>query len=608
MAEDNTVSPAADTRPPVVASPPELGPFAFALLSFGLGIVAGFGAFVFRVLIGLVHNLLFLGRLSLEYDANRHTGPGPWGPGVVAVPVVGAALVVFLVKHFAPEARGHGVPEVIDAIYYHKGVIRPVVAVVKSLASALSIGSGGSVGREGPIIQIAAAFGSFSGRLCRVSRWQLATLVAAGGGAGIAATFNTPIGGVLFAAEVLMHEISVRTLVPVALATATATYVGHSLFGNHPAFPVPPVSMPGGTELVLLPAFVALGGLMALVSVAFIRGLYGTEDLFERIIPRHEYLRHILGMLGVGLMIAVLMHYTGHYYVEGVGYATIMDVLSGTLSGVGFLLLLFVLKLVVTCLTLGSGASGGIFSPSLFMGAMLGAAYGIGLRALHPAWQVDPTVMALAGMAGLVAGATGAALTAIVMIFEMSLDYSVVLPMTLTAAVSYGLRRLLLSQSIYTMKLARRGHRVPEALQANANLVHHVSEMRLAPVTVLPVDAPVSVLPATGGSVPGRYIVLVEDGQVSGVLSPDWLDGHRARLAQGGTLGGLAELAGEHCVTIPSDRTVFKLLARMQASRASVAVVLGPPDGASVPPHVLGLVTMAHLAELIAEGMELFEE
>ena len=157
-------------------------------------------------------------------------------------PVVGAIVVVFLVKNFAPEAKGHGVPEVMDAIYYGKGVIRPVVAAVKSLASAISIGSGGSVGREGPIIQIGAAFASWLGRVARVSRWQRATLVAAGGGAGIAATFNTPIGGVLFAVEVLMHEVSVRTLVPVALATATATYVGRTSSATRPAFVGPTAS------------------------------------------------------------------------------------------------------------------------------------------------------------------------------------------------------------------------------------------------------------------------------------------------------------------------------------------------------------------------------
>lgn len=583
-----------------------LGPFAFAFLSVVLGVVAGFGAFAFRLLIGFVHNLFFLGRLSFAYDTIQHTPPGPWGAGVALAPAVGAVLVVFLVKQFAPEAKGHGVPEVMDAIYYQKSVIRPVVALIKSLASALSIGSGGSVGREGPIIQISAAFGSWSGTLCRVSRWQLATLVAAGGGAGIAATFNTPIGGVLFAAEVLMHEISVRTLVPVALATTTATYVGHFFFGNHPAFPVPPLRMPGATGAALLPAYVGLGGLMALASVAFIRGLYGAEDLFERYVPRHEYVRHVVGMLGVGVTITALLQYTGHYHVEGVGYATIMDVLSGSLTSVGLLLLLFALKLAATCLTLGSGGSGGIFSPSLFMGTTLGAAYGIVLRRILPGWEIDPAALALAGMAGLVAGATGAALTAIVMIFEMTLDYTVVLPMTLTVAVSYGLRRLLLSQSIYTMKLARRGHRLPEVLQANAHLVHHVSDIRLADVALLPADAvPASLGPAADPAVP-RYVVLLRDGQVAAVLARDRLQEGVEQRPGAARLADAATAAGEPYVTASPDQTIFGLLARMQASRASVAIVLGPPDGHGSP-RVLGLVTMAHLGELTAEGMELLD-
>ncbi len=583
-----------------------LGPFSFAFLSVALGVVAGFGAFGFRLLIGLVHNLFFLGRLSFQYDTIRHTPPGPWGVGVVLAPAVGAVLVVFLTKHFAPEARGHGVPEVIDAIYYEKAVIRPVVAVIKSLASALSIGSGGSVGREGPIIQISAAFGSWSGRFCGVARWQLATLVAAGGGAGIAATFNTPIGGVLFAAEVLMHEISVRTLVPVALATATATYVGHFFFGNHPAFPVPPLQMSAASGAALLPAYVGLGGIMALVSVVFIRALYGAEDLFEKYIPRRDYLRHVVGMLGVGVMAVTLMRYSGHYHVEGVGYATIMDVLAGSLTGVGLLLLLFVLKLVATSLTLGSGASGGIFSPSLFMGTTLGAAYGIVLHRLFPGLGIDPAALALAGMAGLVAGATGAALTAIVMIFEMTLDYAVVLPMTLTVAVSYGLRRLLLSESIYTMKLARRGHYVPQALQANPHLVHHVSEMPLAPVTVLSAEAPLASVAATQDPAAPAWVVLLREGYVAGVVSREWLRGCVKDAGPAQTLGAAALTEAARYVTIPSDHTIFGLLSHMQASHATVAVVLAPTTGAE-PPEVLGLVTMAQLAELIAEGMEMFE-
>src|ERR1019366_6001543 len=194
-----------------------------------------------------------------------------------------------------------------------------------------------------------------------------------------------------------------------------------------PASEPPARGMPVVSPLALLPAYLVLGGIMAVVSAVFIRALYAAEDFFEGSIPNREYLRHVIGMLGVGVLAASFMRVTGHYYVEGVGYSTIFDILSGTLDGAGFLVILFAAKLLATSLTLGSGASGGVFSPSLFMGAALGGAYGVALRTLFPGLHVVPAAFALAGMAGVVAGATGAALTAIVMIFEMTLDYSVVL-------------------------------------------------------------------------------------------------------------------------------------------------------------------------------------
>jgi len=587
----------------LVAARAGLGPFSLALLAVVLGVVAGFGALAFRALIAIFHNALFLGRFSAQYDTTQHTPAGPWGAAVAFVPAVAAIAVVFLVKNFAPEAKGHGVPEVMDAIYYKKGVIRPVVAVVKSFASAISIGSGGSVGREGPIIQIGAAFGSWAGRLAGVSRWQVATLVAAGGGAGIAATFNTPIGGVLFAVEVLLHEVSVRTLVPVALATATATYVGHFLFGDHPAFAIPALHMAASTTGLLLPAYVGLGCLMAVASVLFIRALYGAEDLFEKWIPKNEYVRHATGMLVVGSMAEAMMLTHGHYYVQGVGYATVIDVLSGTLTGVGFLLALFAAKLVATSMTLGSGASGGVFSPALFMGATLGGAYGLALRTLLPGLHIDAAALALAGMAGLVAGTTGAALTAIVMIFEMTLDYSVVLPMTLTVAVSYGLRRVLLTESIYTMKLARRGHPMPWALQANAFLVHQVTDMLIDPAQVLADDTRGDQLALEDDESAPAEIVLTRAGAVTGILSRTWALGHREPLRNARSL---SEVARHDYVTVPSHAAIFEVLARMQAAHASVAVVLktnGKDDSRGT---VVGIVTKAHLAETIAEGMELF--
>ena len=193
-------------------------------LSVLAGIVAGLGAVFFRDLIGLFHNMFFLGTFSISYDANTHTPTGPWGSFVVLVPVVGAAGVTLLVTLFAPEAKGHGVPEVMDAVYYGKGIIRPVVAVIKALASALCIGTGGSVGREGPIVQIGSAFGSMIGQFLPMTQKQRVTLLAAGAAGGIAATFNTPIGGMLFAVELILNEVSTATLVPVAMCTITATY------------------------------------------------------------------------------------------------------------------------------------------------------------------------------------------------------------------------------------------------------------------------------------------------------------------------------------------------------------------------------------------------
>ena len=285
-----------------------------SILAFVVGVVTGIGAVLFRDLIGFIHNLLFLGRFSINFDANVFTPPSPWGALVILVPVVGAIGVTFLVNTFAPEAKGHGVPEVMDAIYYRAGVIRPVVALIKSLASALAIGSGAAVGREGPIIQIGSALGSTLGQIVPMLAGQRITLVAAGAGAGIAATFNTPIGGVMFAVELMMPEVSVRTFLPVAISTGTATFVGRYFLGPQPAFLVP--SLPAlGTDLsaaLILCLYGVLGAIIGVAATAFIRGLHLAEDLFDHV--KNSYLRHIAGMLLLGVLIYAL-------YVNAVGAA-----------------------------------------------------------------------------------------------------------------------------------------------------------------------------------------------------------------------------------------------------------------------------------------------
>ena len=351
-----------------------VGLLRLSLYAVTIGVVTGFGAVVFRALIGLIHNVFFLGHFSFAYDANLFTPARPWGAFVILAPVIGGIVVTALVSNFAPEARGHGVPEVMDAIYYEEGLIRPQVAAVKSLASAVSIGSGSAVGREGPIIQIGASLGSTVGQSYRLAPWQRITLVAAGAGAGIAATFNTPIGGVMFAIELMLPEVSVRTFLPVALATGTATFVGLALWIRARfRMPPAPIGPPHATSIFALGLYAMLGAMTGLAATAFMRALPAAEDIFDRI--RNAYLRHALGMLLVGSMIYGLRHYYGHYYVEGVGYSTIQAFCSGIFHR-WLLCRCCSCKLAATSFSLGSGSSGGIFSPSLFMGATFGGALG----------------------------------------------------------------------------------------------------------------------------------------------------------------------------------------------------------------------------------------
>jgi CIC family chloride channel protein len=433
-----------------------------SLLAVATGIIAGTGAWAFRMMIGLVHNVLFLGDPSFHYDANVHTPASPWGWGVILVPVAGSVVVAWLVKNFAPEAKGHGVPEVMDAIYYNEGRIRPRVAIVKSLASAVSIGSGGSVGREGPIVQIGSAFGSTLGQIIRMPAGDRITLIAAGSGAGIAATFNAPLGGIAFALELLLISISARTLLVVSITSCVAILISHQLLGSQPSFYIPALEVPdfASFQPLALAQFLLLGGLMALLSIVFIRGLYWMEDVFDAI-PGNYYSRHALGMLCVGVMIYLLYRHAGQYYEEGVGYATVMDVLQGILSDPWFLLLLLGLKLLATWLSLGSGASGGVFSPALFVGATGGAMFGHLCHALIPGVPVSLPAFAIAGMAAMIAGSTGAVLTGIIMIAEMTQDHRVMLPLILATSVAYAVRRSLMEGDIYTMKLLARGHPVP---------------------------------------------------------------------------------------------------------------------------------------------------
>src|SRR5271163_274215 len=448
------------------------------LMALGVGIMTGIGAVALRSLIGLINNVLINGLFKVAYDANILEGPSRWGNWVILSPILGGLVVVYLVDRFAPEARGHGVPEVMDAIYYKRGEIRGVVAVIKSLASALSIGSGASVGREGPIIQIGSALGSAFSKAIGLSAGQKITLLSAGAGAGIAATFNTPLGGVLFAIEILLPEVSNRTFLPVVIATGAATLLGRIFIGPNPAFTVPEVFFPPassfGVEEAI--AFVCLGALCGVASWAFIRLLVFMEDGFPKL-PGGIYVQNIIGMTLIGLMMVGCTHFFGHSYVDGVGYGVIQSILDQGMTATGLLLLLFVLKLLATTISLGSGASGGIFSPSLFLGATLGAGFAALAAHLLPNAGLTPPSAAIVGMAAMVGAGTGGVMTAIIMVFEMTRDYAIIVPVTVAVAVAAGVRRALIPETLYTVKLRHRGHRIPKERHVNLYLVQQAQDM-----------------------------------------------------------------------------------------------------------------------------------
>jgi CIC family chloride channel protein len=577
-----------------------------SLLALCLGVVTGLGAVVFRDLIGLIHNLLFTGHAVIHYDANLFTAPAPWGAWVILVPVLGAIGVTFLVSNFAPEAKGHGVPEVMDAIYYKSGVIRPVVALVKSLASAIAIGSGSSVGREGPIIQIGSALGSTLAQIVRMPSGQRIALVAAGAGAGIASTFNTPIGGVMFAIELMMPEVSVATFLPVAIATGTATFVGRWFFGDTPAFHVPSLQAMAvdRSALIVLVLFAVLGALAGIAAGGFIRGLHLAEDIFDRI--RSRYLRHMLGMLIVGALMYLLLRTLGQYYVDGVGYATVQAVLAGQISSFWLLGLLALCKAMATSLSLGSGSSGGIFSPSLFMGATLGGGFAALLNAAGLPIQLSVPAFAMVGMGAMVGGATGAVMTAVTMIFEMTRDYSIVMPMIVAVAMSIGTRRLLSRETIYTLKLVRRGRSIPKARHANMFLVRSAREVMDADIQVLPADASFDDYlrqPEHAGRL--RHVVVTDKGHIYGVIRVN--TGLRRGLEAAHTGVSLRDVASRNFTVVRENETAFDVIRRMWRRGAIMAVVVrghGVPRGSDV----AGVITKEHVADSVADSIKTYPE
>ena len=576
---------------------------SLCMLALVVGVVTGYGAVVFRALVALIHNVAFYGVFSINYDANLLTAPSTWGPLVILVPVIGGLFVVFLVNTFAPEAKGHGVPEVMNAIYFEQGRIRPMVALVKSVASSLSIGTGASVGREGPIIQIGSSLGSSIAQMFNLQTGQRITLLAAGAGAGIAATFNTPLGAVLFAIELMMPEVSTRTFLPVVIATGAATYIGRISFGLAPAFEVPLAAVPqvSAVDLQALIVYVVLGVLCGIAAWALIRSMLVTSTLFKKM-PGNDYTRHAVGMLSIGILMYVLLLTGGNYYVDGVGYGVIQEILRGTMTSLPLLVILFFAKLYATSVSIGSGASGGVFSPSLFVGATLGAAVGVVGNLIFPDAGITPVEFALVGMGGVVAAGTGAAMTAIIMIFEMTRDYNIIVPLVVAVAIALGFRRMIISETIYTSKLVLRGRHIPKERHSNMFMVHPVREIMTSDQIYIDASLRVSeAIDKIGPSPVAKPLVVMEGGRIAGVI-PDVT----ALYAVAGDQGhkALKEVIKEDFVVVVDDMNMYDVIKRMERRKARAAVVVRPCRGVPRQDDIRGVITKSHIADSVVSSMQ----
>ena len=430
------------------------------------GLAGALGAIVFRFLIRFMQAAFFEGTEGIADLFEEGLLAETSDPLAVAqslawywrllIPAAGGLIVGPLIYFFAREAKGHGVPEVIAAVALRGGVIRPRVVGVKALASAISIGSGGSVGREGPIVQIASALASTIGQMLKVSASQMRTIVGCGAAAGIAATFNAPIAGALFAAEVVVGDFALAQFSPIVISSVVATVVSRFALGDNPAFPVPPYELVSPFELL---PYMLIGLVAGLVALLFMLTLYRTEDFFEKI-PIPEYLKASLGGLLVGAIGISLPN------VFGVGYSTISMALTGALP-VTLLGVLLVAKIAATSITIGSGGSGGIFAPSLFLGAVTGGFLGSFIHQWFPDATASSGAYALVTMGAVVAAATHAPISAIIIIFELTQTIKIIPPLMAACVLSTLVATFLQPASIYTMKLRRRGIDIHEEQSQN---------------------------------------------------------------------------------------------------------------------------------------------
>ena len=429
------------------------------VLALALGAVTGGVAVAFRVFLTLLANLIFSGTISTELHDGVTPADTLASPALIFIPVLGSLAVTFLVRRIAPEAGGSGVPDLLQAVEYREARLRPRLIWARSLASATSISTGASLGREGPIIHLGGVLGSLFAPSYWATTAERVILVAAGAGAGIAGSFNTPLAGMLFALELVLGERRLLAVTPVAAAVAMASVVGDAAFGSGPLLgntQLPESSALSGI-VVLVPLAGLLGVAAGVISAAFIAGVRWIEDGFQRAF-RNPYLQHAMGMLMVGFILYALQRETGRAYIDGVGTSIVQAIWAGSLSSLALLSLLTLAKWAASLLSLGSGGSGGVFGPTLFIGASLGGAFAAAISLLFPEFAPYSRQLIACGMGAMMGAVTGANLTAIAGTFELTHDPAILLPTAIGTAAAALVRSRLVAENLFFATARRRGY------------------------------------------------------------------------------------------------------------------------------------------------------
>ncbi|MBE0518406.1 MAG: chloride channel protein [Thermoplasmata archaeon] len=538
----------------------------YARLNIIAAMVGGLAALIaigFRWLILAFQEFFFVGGNPLNNEL------GLW---VFAVPMIGAVFVGMIAYWLAPEVKGAGVAEVMRGLMADKGRARARVPALKALASAITLGSGGSAGREGPIVQIGASFASVVGQKLKMTTTEVRIMVACGAAAGIAATFNTPIAAAVFALELLLLEFRTRSFIPLIISTVFATLISRLFLGDYPTFSMElTYSLVSPYELAF---YLVLGLLAGIVGVIFIKMLYKMEDVFDALsVP--GYVKPVIGVAMVG---AIGLFYPS---VLGVGYDTVTAALNGHLDQLFdvrmlglFVVVVLILKLIATSLTISSGNAGGVFGPSLFLGAMLGAAFGMAANQFFPNMTAEYGAYALVGMAAVFASTARATLTAILMLFEMTSSYEIILPLMFACVVSDAVSSMLSKETIYTAKLAKLGIRYVHDLSANILEAAKVKEAMDIKFVSLSPDTPLrKVVDLQLYSGKKGYPVVSSDGKLKGIVT---LTDVRKAFESGKQDSTVNDIMTKRIVTVYPEETLQVAMEKMVLRKIGHLPVVDP--------------------------------